>query len=131
MPAPGRTLNDMKVRQGQHKKYLVTFVDKDNNRRDLTNSTIFFVVKETNEATTALIIKDSTDTAKIEKLDQTDADTKGQAYIKLVPDDTKGKRIKTYIYGLWEKTAANEWYPAIEDGKFEIQYSVITLLPEP
>ena len=131
MPAPGRTLNDMKVRQAQHKKYLVTFVDKDGNRRDLTNSTIYFVVKETDESTQAIIIKDSNDTDKIEKLDQGDSDTKGQVYLKIVPGDTKGRQVKSYIYGLWEKTAANEWYPAIEGGKFEIQYSVITLLPEP
>jgi hypothetical protein len=130
MPAPGRTLNDMRVRQGQNKRYLVTFVDKDNNRRDLTGSTIYFVVKESDESVRAMIIKDSTDTDKVEILDQTVEGTKGQAYVKLVPSDSSDKIVGKYIYGLWEKTAAGEWYPAIEDGKFEIMSSVITLLSE-
>lgn len=128
MPAPGRTLNNMKVRRGQNKRYLVTFVDNDGNRLDLTGSEIFFVVKESDESTTAVVIKRSSDVDQIEILDQTSVDTKGQVYVKLVPDDFETRPVKQYIYGLWQKTATNEWYPAIENGVFEVHHSVITLL---
>lgn len=126
MASPGVVTNDLRVVRGQSKQWVLTVKDKDTGQAySLESGEVRMTVKERVEQEKAAIYKTSEVAGEIEILSpQTDEEKKGKANIYLKPKDTLAMEPGEYLYDVWVKNAAGDWYPVVPEAKFFIDWSI-------
>lgn len=116
---------DLYVIRGVNKTLRVTVSDEDGDEVNLTGATVYFRVKLTIDAASALIDKDSGTPSEITILDQ--STYPGVAEIYLVPADTSGLTITPHVYDVWVQLATGKRYAVVEPAKFYLERAVTEL----
>jgi hypothetical protein len=107
--------------RGQHANPPLTFKTNTGADYDLTNATIYWVVKRREKDSVALIEKDSTDATEIDI--QAPA-TDGIAILHIVPSDTNDLEPGTLVHDIWIKDGANEYHPVIDASPLTLKWGV-------
>lgn len=126
MASPGVVTNDLRVVRGQSKKWLLEVKEKDTgDAYSLESGEVRMTVKRDVKVSEVEIYKTSEDVSEIKILTpQTDDENKGKAYIYLEPRDTLAIDPGEYLYDVWVKNAAGDWYPVVKQAKFYVDWSI-------
>lgn len=114
---------DLNFKKGESKDYTVTVTDELGSAVDLTGGRAKFTVKQTVDAVSADIEKDS-DVGPTE-VELTDP-ANGQFVIKLVPSDTSSLTAGEYFYDIWVELASGKRYPVVCPSSFFIEQTITT-----